>query len=132
MSSLEPKTVTTPSAAAGSFLPAVNLLNTTAWKESGSQGNNISQWIYTLLINFSSSSQRPTPTHESDELVFELGVQAGDHHLHGVADLPHALVLGAAHSLHVPLLKNRGRNLHTAAPPTQTRLGLTLSDPINV
>lgn len=50
-------------------------------------------------------SQRPTPTHEGDELVLELGVQAGDHHLHGVADLAHALVLGAAHGLHVPLLQ---------------------------
>ena len=91
----------------GSFPPAVSLLNTRQCGRSHAPRKRVSQWIYTLLTNFS-SSQRPIPTHQSDELVLELGVQAGDHHLHGVADLPHALVLGAAHGLHVPLLNAAG------------------------
>lgn len=108
-------------AAGGSFPLAQHQ---TASKESRSQGNKVSQWIYRLFINFSSSSQRPILTHESDELVLELGVQAGDHHLHGVADLAHALVLGAAHGLHVPLLKGKtsDKNLPTAAFPTHSHL----------
>lgn len=135
MSNLELITVTTTLtksfAAGGSFLPAVNLLNTGQCGRSHAPRETVSQWISTLLINFSSSSQRPIPTHQSDELVLELGVQAGDHHLHGVADLPHALVLGAAHGLHVPLLNGAGKTwtktfthlhlplIHTLTPLSQ-------------
>lgn len=43
-------------------------------------------------------------THEGDEFVLQLVVQPRDHHLHGVADLAHTLVLRPPHCLDIPLL----------------------------
>lgn len=54
--------------------------------------------------------------HEGDEFVLELVVQASDHHLHGVSDLSHPLILRSPDSLHIPLhFLHQTDELHEAA-----------------
>lgn len=57
-----------------------------------------------------------SPTHQGDELVLQLVVQTGDHHLHCVSDLSDPLVLRSPHSLDVSLL--------TEQPQRQTQISL--------